>query len=370
MSRITLFLASLVTVVACSGDAIGPAPADITPGRVIAASQIEVVMSGLNSPRGLGWGPEGGLYVAEAGTAVTTGACTEFLEGAMLATKCWSGTGSVSRLWKGSQTRVATGLPSTYITESGFTSGPQDISFAGRGHAMVALGWGGAPSLRAALGPAAADAGTLIQLQPSGGWRVVADISGFEESANPAGGILDSNPYGVLAESAQSFVVDAGGNSLLKVGANGKTSLVATFPSTAAPAPWNQAESVPTRVKRGPDGALYVSTLSGVPFAAGAAVIYRVEAGQQPVVYLGGFKSITDFAFSPDGGVYVLQFATSFLFFGGPGALIHVAPDGTRTTVTTDLFQPTGIVLDDEGSVYVSNRGTSSGDGEVLKITP
>ena len=104
--------------------------------------------------------------------------------------------------------------------------------------------------------------------------------------------------------------------------------------------------------------------------AAGAAAIYRVVAGQQPVVYPGGFKTITEFAFSPDGGVYVLQFATSFLFFGGTGALIYVAPGGTRTTVTTALFQPTGLILDDDGSVYVSNRGTSSGAGEVLMITP
>jgi|SRR5687768_310477 len=369
MFRMRFLVVSMLVVTACTGDTVGPLRPAFAPAGEVSAVVATAVMTGLNSPRGLSWGPEGALYVTEAGTTQLNGGCTQFLEGNVPSTKCYSGTGSVSRLWRGSQTRFATGLPSTYIVQSGFASGPQDISFAGRGHAMVTLGWGGAPELRANLGNVAAAAGTLIQLQPGGTWRVVADVSGFEESANPAGGIVDSNPYGVLAESGQTFVVDAGGNSLLEVAANGSISLVATFPTTAAPPPFNQSDAVPTRVKRGPDGALYVSTLSGVPFLAGAAVIYRVQPGQSPTVYLGGFKTITDFAFAPDGGVYVLQFATAPVFFGGTGAVIRVAPNGARTTITTDLFQPTGIVVGGDGSIYVSDRGTSAGNGQVVRIT-
>lgn len=364
-----VLLALLAGAVACSdAPTASLAHADGRNQNLSGAASIEVVMSGLNSPRGLGFGPEGGLYVAEAGTTQLNGGCVGFFEGTVPATKCWSGTGSVSRLLMGSQTRIVTGLPSTYVVTSGFASGPQDISFAGRGHALVTLGWGGDPELRSDLGGAAEGAGTLIQLQPGGTWRVVADIAGFEQSANPAGGPVDSNPYGVLSESGRTFVVDAGGNSLVEVTANGNISLVATFPGTASPPPFPPAEAVPTRVRRGPDGALYVSTLSGAPFAAGTAQIYRVVPGQAPTPFLQGFKAITDFAFAPDGGVYVLQFASSFLFFGGTGVLIRVAPDGTRTTITTDLLQPTGIAVSGDGSVYVSNRGTSSGGGEVLRI--
>jgi len=367
--RVPLLLVPVVFASACADDGVSPARAVSRPGADV-SSVITVVMRGLNSPRGLGFGPEGGLYVAEAGTTELNGACGQFFEGAVLSTKCYSGTGSVSRLWHGGQERVATGLPSTYVTSSNFASGPQDISFAGRGHAMVAIGWGGPPELRTTMGGGAVDGGKLIQLQPSGGWRVVADITAFEGANNPAGGVIDSNPYGVLAEPGRTFVVDAGGNSLLEVAANGRISLVATFPATPAPPPFNQSDAVPTRVRRGPDGALYVSTLSGAPFAIGAAAIYRVREGQPPVVYAGGFKTITDFAFAPDGGLYVLQFATAPVFFGGPGALIRVAPGGARTTITAALAQPTGIAVGDDGSVYVSNRGTSSGDGEVLRITP
>lgn len=36
--------------------------------------------------------------------------------------------------------------------------------------------------------------------------------------------------------------------------------------------------------------------------------------------------------------------------------------------MTTDLFQPTGVVVVKDGSVYVSNKGTLAGEGEVLRI--
>ena len=101
-----------------------------------------------------------------------------------------------------------------------------------------------------------------------------------------------------------------------------------------------------------------------------SAAFYVVRPGQPPVVYAGGFKTITDFAFASDGGLYVLQYATGPVFFSGPGALIRVAPDGTRSTITTALSQPTGIAIGSDGSVYVSNRGGSTGIGEVLRITP
>jgi hypothetical protein len=361
---------AVVLASACADEVAGPARVPTRPHAEVSPSAITSVMHGLDSPRGLAFGPEGGLYVAEAGTTQLGGACGPYLEGAQLATKCWSGSGSISRLWRGRQERIATGLPSTFVVESGLASGPQDISITGRGHALVAVGWGGPPQLRGVLGGDATQAGTIVQLEPSGVWRVVADIAAFEADNNPAGGPVDSNPYGVLAEPGRAFVVDAGGNSLLEVAANGRVSLVATFPRIAAPPPFNSTDAVPTRVRRGPDGALYVSTLSGAPFAIGSAAIYVVRPGQPPVVYAGGFKTITDFAFASDGGLYVLQYATGPMFFSGPGALIRVAPDGTRNTITTALSQPTGLAIGSDGSVYVSNRGGSSGIGEVLRITP
>src|SRR5215207_10808798 len=61
------------------------------------AAAVSVVMHGLDSPRGLAFGPEGALYVAEAGTYEINGPCVVVARG----TNCYSGTGAISRLWKG-----------------------------------------------------------------------------------------------------------------------------------------------------------------------------------------------------------------------------------------------------------------------------
>lgn len=226
------------------------------------------------------------------------------------------------------------------------------------------------PPHRAGLGALGQLFGRTIRLTPNGQWSLEADVAAFEAASNPAGGPVDSNPYGVLAEPGRQFVTDAGGNSLLEVTANGDVSLVATFPTTVAPPPFGQSEAVPTEVVRGPDGALYVSTLTGVPFVDGAAAIWRVAPGAAPTVYEGGFKTITDFDWGPDGSLYVLQYATGPVFFGGPGLLIRVAPGGGRTTIASGLTNPTGVLAGPDGAVYVSNRGNVADVGEVLRIVP
>lgn len=369
LTRRILALIPVFVIGACADEPAAPTGAPAS-ARALPASEpgITVVMWKLNSPRGLAFGPEGGLYVAEAGTTDVNGPCVPVIEGGAPVTKCYSGTGSISRLWKGRQERLASGLPSTFVVQSGFATGPNDISFLGRGMAYVPIGWGAAPASRSLMGEVGAELGTLVRLKPNGDWRVVADVAAFEGFVNPAGGPLDSNPYGVLTEGASRFVVDAGGNSLLEVAEGGEVSLVAIFPTTPAPPPFNSSEPVPTKVERGPDGALYVSTLTGAPFVAGAAAIYRVVPGEAPTVFVGGFKTITDFTFGPDGSLYVVQFATAPMFFNGPGALIRVAPSGARSTLTTALVRPTGVAVDRDGAIYVADNGTVPGAGRVLKI--
>lgn len=339
------------------------------------AQTITQVMSGLDSPRGLAFGPEGGLYVTEAGVPANSGFCVPVA----LGMNCYSETGKVTRLFKGQQERVAEGLPSIFNTVRRDVVGANDISFQGRGGGYVTLGWGGAPAARDALGGVGSSVGTLIVLEPSGRWRVDANISDFENANNPAGGPKDSNPYGVLALPGERYVTDAGGNSLLRVAANGTVSLVATFgPLTIIPAPpapaSPTAEAVPTEVVLGPDGALYVSLLTGAPFVNGLAKIYRVVPGEAPTVYQDGFRTIIDLAFGPDGSLYVLEHSATAPGFAAAGRITRITPDNVRHVINTGatLQRPTSILVDSDNAIYVSNKGAAfaAGAGEVLKIVP
>src|SRR5262249_43535178 len=272
----------------------------------------------------------------------------------------------VSRFWHGQQERIATGLPSL-IAPDGAT-GPNDISFQGRGNAFVTVGWGSNPLRRAELGQVGAGFAQLVRLQPNGNWQYASDLRAYEAAMNPGGGPLDSNPFGLLAEAADQVLLDAGGNSLLRIAANGDVSALAEFPSRDDGRP---TDAVPTCVSRGPDGAYYVGELTGVPFAAGAARIYRVVPGQAPEVVHTGFKTIIDLDFVPHGTLYVLQHATG-PFLSGNGALIRIAPDGTRTPIEVEglaFIRPTSVLVADDGAIYVSNRGVSVGTGEVICIT-
>jgi hypothetical protein len=371
MTRAAPLLASFLLLGACTAEPPSrPAAAPLASRAEAAAASTSVVMSGLDSPRGLAWGPEGALYVAEAGSTVVTGACAPVARGA----NCYSGTGAISRLWRGRQERVVSGLPSLYNAAVADIIGPDHLSFVGRGNLALTIGWGGDPAAREQLGALAAQFGALYSVSPGGQWRIVADVAAFEGSANPAGGPIDSNPFGVLAEPGTHYVTDAGGNSLLQVAMNGDVSLVATFPSTPVPAgpfnpPFPRSEAVPTSVTRGPDGALYVGTLSGAPFLPGAARIYRVVPGEAPQVYAEGLTQVTDHSWAADGSLYVLQYA-SLPFFGGAGSVIRVAPDGTRSTVAAGLFHATGVLAAPDGAIYVSNNGNLAGIGEVLRIVP
>jgi hypothetical protein len=52
------------------------------------------------------------------------------------------------------------------------------------------------------------------------------------------------------------------------------------------------------------------------------------------------------------------------------GAPIYLSPDGkTRTTIVTDpLINPTGLELGSDGSIYIFNKGFTTGQGEVLRL--
>jgi hypothetical protein len=332
-----------------------------------------VVASGLDNPRGLDVDHRGTVYVTEAGRG-GAGPCVPGPEGGEV---CAGATGAVTKAWYGGQKRILEGLPSIGPPDGNSAIGPSDIELRWFGSALLTVGLGADPAVRAEVGP---DFGQLYKISRFRGLRAVADIAGFEAAENPDGGLPDSNPHSVTTKWGRTYVVDAGGNSLVRVGWSGEISTVAVFPDRLVDAPPGipglppqvPMQAVPTSVVVGPDGALYVSQLTGFPFVPGAANIYRVEPGAEPEVYASGFTNITDLAFDRHGSLYVLEFAANGLLSGDPtGALTRVDPDGSREPVASEgLVNPTGVAIGRKGDIFVSNHGAEAGAGEVLRLRP
>jgi hypothetical protein len=342
-----------------------------TPGLAQANPGPTIVASGLDNPRGITFGTDGALYVAEAGRG-GAGPCFPGPEGEA----CFGESGAISRITHTGAHRVVTGLPSLAAPNGRNAIGPSDVSARGPLHFTVGLGAN--PALRAQLPPLGQQALGWLLRDKRHGWRQVADIAGFEATANPDGREPDSNPQSLLETHHGFLVADAGGNSLVRVGWNGQVSTVAVFPDQLVDAPpflglptgtQIPSQAVPTSVVRGPDGAYYVGTLTGFPFAPGSARVFRVVPGKEPTVYAGGFTNVIDLAFGQDGKLYVLEIAHNGLLSGDEtGALIRVGRDGKQKIVASaGLTAPGGLAIKGR-SAYVSNCGTCAGDGTVVRI--
>lgn len=340
---------------------------------VLAAEPVKVVASGLVNPRGLAQAPNGWIYVAEAGNADGVN-CPPAPPPGSLNPPCLGLTGAVTRIdpkGKRPAERIVSGLPSMTRRSLAEASGPHKLSFLGTGGAYLTMGLGGDVALRDGLGPDGAALGHLLRLSAGGAWKAVADLTAHEDAEDPDGVGPDSNPYGILALPSRRIATDAGGNSLVEALPNGATRTLAVFSPLPPPGP--PAQAVPTAVAQGPDGWLYVGQLTGFPFPAGQARVWRVPpGGGAPEVCATGFTTIVDLTFDPDGHLYVLEFASGIGFPPDTGRLSRLDTCRARTDadrIPATLSQPGGVLIGRDGAAYVTNKTLAPfGTGEVLRI--
>jgi hypothetical protein len=340
-----------------------------------AQPQFEVVASGLDSPRHLTFSPTGDLYVVEAGRGGSVSCAV--LPG--LGEFCLGLTGAVTQVRDdGSDERVLTGLPSIFNESNGEALGPSDIAFTGGQKFVLSIGLGGSDNFRKEFGPEGAQLGTLVSGQlKHGGWSLFADVLANEAAANPDGTDIDSNPVGLVRQGEGYLVADAGGNAVVRASHKGTFTTIAVLPPGSALAPpflglppgtQIPTDAVPTSVVRGPDGAYYISQLTGFPFEKGDANIWRVVPGHAPTVYASGLTNLTDLAFAPDGSLYAVEIATDGLLGEPIGSLVKVTPGASEhETVAGGLFAPYGVAFG-SGAAYVTTCSVCLGDGEVIRI--
>ncbi|HEV2935983.1 MAG TPA: ScyD/ScyE family protein [Streptosporangiaceae bacterium] len=395
MHRIATAVVAMLAA-SLAGTAAVPAVAGATPAGI----QETVVQGGLNAPRHLVL-TQAGLVVTEAGTGGPAGpsncATGPATEGAGTSQYCTGPTGDIVTISSPGRTvPVLSKLPSVIEEAIQEVTGPSAIAY-GHGREAVTIddflvNKDGSNNLLPK--PFASAFGTLRLI--SGGKTRVVDIAAFAAAhpqppsslgTVPGETPWDSDPYDVVAYRGGWAVADAGANDLLYVSATGRVSILARFPAVAEQVPAGvlgnptpitvEAQAVPTSVAIGPDRALYVSLLRGVPSDPGTAYIYRVVPGQQPVIWARGLTTVTAIAFDRQGRLLATEFNTGGLLSPPtvPGALVRISDNGQ--TVTTlpvpGLFQPTGLAVSADGTVYVSNYGdsttASSQPGEIVKIT-
>ena len=201
--------------------------------------------------------------------------------------------------------------------------------------------------------------------------------------------------------STSGAAVGGGGSGSTSVG--GSTSGITGNQSTLPPQYstgnlgffTRQTEAVPTAITTGPDGALYVSELNGIPYPAGYSSIYRISdptaatgydgktPSGVPQAYASGFSEVNGLAFNNStGDMFVLEYNNSNAIYDPtvapadlpPSTLIQVKADGTRTTISgPELHLGNYVTVNQStGDVYVAvdNNGpataTSPGTGAVL----
>lgn len=360
---------------------LGMAPA------AAATTSVDVVATGLDSPRHLAFGSSGDLFVAESGRG-GSGPCFAGGEGPA----CMGATGAVTKVdrW-GHQSRIVEGLAS-YANTPGDTNaiGPHGITVLGADRVVVTNGGptepkdeSGAPISRDTLAgqnPVADLFGRLLRIKRHGQIREIADIWAFERDVNPDAGVgnpaVDSNPVDVLFDRGRFVVADAGGNAIDVVNHRGRVSNLAVFPNRLVPNPFGgpdiPMQAVPTSVVVGPDRQYYVSQLTGFPFPPGGANVYRVDPRTGAVtVVASGFTNIMDLAFGRNGTLYVLEIDHDGLLGGSTdGGLFAVSRNGTKRQINLPsgtLTMPGGIAVGKDG-LYVTNNSGSPGGGQVLRI--
>jgi hypothetical protein len=317
--------------------------------------------SGLNNPRGLTFGPDGSLYVAEGGVGGTNPTAPECDQ------LGYTGSNVGARILKvahnGELMTVADNLPSsqTSADEGSLISGVGDVAFLG--NTLYGLLSGAGCSHGVSSGP-----NGVIKVHHDKSWELIANLTAWRLSHPVANPPIDFEPdgtwYSVLAVGNDLYALDPNNGELVKITAKGEISRVADFSASVG-------HIVPTAMVFH-NGSFYVGNLDVFPIT-GNSNVYKVTLAGEITEVATGFSTILGIDFDKAGGMYVLENTTGNPFpTPGTGDVIRIDHNGARRAIVTGLNLPTAMAFGPDNKLYISNWGfgpPAIGGGEILKVS-
>ena len=335
------------------------------------SANVTVFAEGLDNPRGLEFGPDGLLYVAEGGqggTRSTEGECEQVVP--PVGPYTGGDTARISALdADGQRTTVAEGLPSTQLSPAlgSLVAGVADLAFVDDALYYLLAAGGcshGNPDVP----------NGIFRVNEDGTTELVADLSAFVMAnptavQNPGDFEPDESAYGLELFNDELYVTESNHGALDAVDpATGEVHRVMDMTET-------EGHLVPTAMAVGPDGNLYVSNLTTFPITAGTAQVFAVTPDGELGVHAEGVTAVLGLAFDDEGQLYVLETSGPGSGMEAPivpatGRVVRLTEDGELEVVATGLVFPTGMVFGTDGTLYVSNYGFGfpPGAGQVVTI--
>ncbi|MEO8043761.1 MAG: ScyD/ScyE family protein [Spartobacteria bacterium] len=326
-----------------------------------AQTNVTTYATGLEFPRGLKFGPDGDLYVAEAGAGGSTstdGMCDQVIPPVGPYTGGF--TGRVSKVTSdGTVTTVADNLPSQQNV-LGDVSGPADVGFIGR--TLYVLDNAGCSH-----GDTHNDA-AILRIAHDGSFSAICNLSVFQQShpvanPNPADFEPDGEWYSMVVVGQTFYALEPNHGELDSVQLDGRIKRVIDISAS-------QGHVVPSALAF--DGRnFYEGNLGLFPITQGSQTITKITPTGKSRIVVNGLTNVLGVAFDRQGGLYALESSVGVDFpTPGTGKVVKVNRDGSTEDIATDLSLPTAITFGPDGNLYISNWGFGPpGMGEILKVT-